>query len=388
MEYICPNERCTGCYACHDACPVSCITFRPDNQGFIRPNIDRDSCIHCKKCQAVCPGLSPLYGKSEPRLFAARALSSACRTHGSSGGIFGVFASYVVEHDGVVFGAAFDSDLNLRHINAETKPQLVPLYKSKYIQSDLSDIYKSVKTFCTSGRLVLFCGTPCQCAALRKFLRKEYTNLLIIDFLCHGVPSQNLWRNCLDAWERKNKMKIIRFSFREKNKNLKRDHNFSLTALDSKGREHNIIGPSYKFPYYYNYTNYTLFRPSCYECLYAKPKRISDITLGDFWHLQQILDISSQDYRKGYSALMINTEKGETMFDKSKNQIWFKPLEIEILKKLNPTLTNSTSSTLITRQSLADLGRLSHEEIEKRYMTIHMDVISRMIRFLKRRIRL
>lgn len=359
--------------------------------GFLYPEIDQNTCIDCKLCQRTCPEHEILRPDVDARLYAAHAIAEDDWNRGSSGGIFGVIATKIIgEHNGVVYGASFDADLNLKHVRITSLDELLPLCKSKYVISDVRTIYKQVRDDCRKNSYVLFCGTPCQCAALRKFLGKDYDNLLIIDFLCHGVPSQELWHKSIAAYERRNGAKITHFSFRAKpDKPCKRvDHRFSLTMTKPDGRQIKKIGrPNWEFPFYYHYTRYLGFRPSCYDCRYCTPARNGDLTLADFWKLERLMpDI---DPAKGYSAVVVNNEKGNKWLNAVEHKLWIEPRPIDDLKKLNPTYTHGPVTTCETVQSLQDLTTIPFDEYEKRYMTApKMDLISRSIRFAKRKLKI
>lgn len=220
---------------------------------------------------------------------------------------------------------------------------------------------------------------------MKRISGSKYPNLLLVDFLCHGVPSQQLWHQAVDSYERKHNCKITAFSFRAK-VDTKGDH-FCTIRTRRDGEEKTAIMPSWKFPYYHNYTNYTLFRPSCYGCSYANPKRVTDITLGDFWHLPTILPETASDYKRGYSAVIVSTARGADFFDRISDRLWKRPMPLSDLKTLNPTLTHGTVYCALARESLDDLGQMPYSQLEEKYMIVKMDLMSRGIRFIKRHLK-
>ena len=192
-------DQCTGCAACANACSMGCITMRKDRDGFLVPKIDKETCVGCHKCEKVCPIVSLIEVKSDvdPKVYAAINKDENIRKKSSSGGVFYALAKWVVENDGVVFGAAFEG-YHLKHQYAETMGDVEKMMGSKYIQSEIGDSYKEVKQFLKDGRWVLFTGTPCQVAGLRRYLGKDYEKLLTVDLLCHGVPSPAIWENYME----------------------------------------------------------------------------------------------------------------------------------------------------------------------------------------------
>ena len=391
MKQICPDELCCGCSVCEDVCPKHCISMAKHANGFLYPQIDQNTCIDCKLCQYTCPEHKIIKLPVNPHLYAARAVNESDWNRGSSGGLFGILATNIIKvHNGIVYGAAFDKDLKLRHVRISSLDDLMPLCKSKYITSDIRGIYKQIREDCKAGAYVLFCGTPCQCAALRKLLNKDYDNLLIVDFLCHGVPSLDLWQKSIVEYGRKHKAKIINFIFRAKPSKPRKnaDHYFDITLIKPNGKKIVKMGrPSWEFPFYYHYTRYLGFRPSCYDCRYCTQDRMGDLTIADFWKLERLLpDVNPADR---YSAIVVNNEKGENWLEAVKDRLWIKARPVDDLIKLNPTYTRGTMITHESVQSLADLERLPFEEYAKRHMTApKMDIFSRSIRFAKRKIKL
>lgn len=382
MGEICAFEKCCGCSACEDVCPNHCIKMILNPNGFFYPSIDDEKCCNCGICKKICPENEILKCAVEPQLYAAYAIDEYNYKAGSSGGIFGLIGKSILSYGGKVYGAAFDESLNLCHIGVKDEKELSRLFKSKYIQSNTSFIFRSVLKDLYTGKPVLFSGTPCQCAALRKYLRKDYDNLLIVDILCHGVPSMDLWQKSLKSYGEKHKGIVTDFQFRSKPAVRKTDHYFSLVIKKHNGKEQRLVNrPYYEFPFYYHYTQYCGFRETCYDCEYANTARVGDITLADFWKLDRLVDIDSMRFA---SAVITNTIKGTKWFEKIKTQCWCKPMPITSLISLNPTYTKGTEKTPINQQSLKDLSDLKFSEYEKKYMVYKKDIVSRGIRFIKR----
>ena len=192
------KKKCCGCSACVQRCPKQCISLQEDEEGFLYPQVDKKICVNCGLCEKVCPVLNPVKARKPQVVFAARAIDEKVRLESSSGGVFTVLAELVIERGGVVFGAKFNEKWEVVHAYTESKEGLSAFRGSKYVQSKIENSYKQAESFLKAGREVLFSGTPCQIAGLKLYLRKEYTNLLTVDFVCHGVPSPMVWKDYLE----------------------------------------------------------------------------------------------------------------------------------------------------------------------------------------------
>lgn len=317
------DKECCGCAACVDVCPKRCITLVEQENGFVVPSINKINCIECHKCEKVCPILNPSRIKFDRRkCFSAKNNDENQRKAGSSGSIFFLLAENVIKQGGVVYGAAFDEKLRLCHVYAETPEQLRPLLKSKYLQSSTTGVYKSVSQHLKTGRKVLFVGTPCQCNALYKTLgQKKPDNLQLVDFICHGVPSQKLFDDAIQHYEKKHKCKITAFEFRHKRPDcvhyffLKGKRNGKNWGGSYDCSEFEVNERFDKFPFYNGFKRYLCFRESCYHCKFAVQERVADLTLADFWNIEKIdPSIDIQEFNKGYSMVITNSNKGEEIF--------------------------------------------------------------------------
>ena len=194
------KNECCGCSSCFQKCPKNAIRMEENLEGFLYPVIDRDKCIDCGSCSKVCPQLKKIEKISlgYPKAYAMRNKNLDELSKSSSGGIFSVLANYVIDNGGVVFGAAYDSKLNINHIKATTKEELSPIRSSKYVQSNIGNSYREAEKILKNGQYVLFTGTPCQIAGLKSYLMKDYEKLITADIICHGVPSQKLFHKYLD----------------------------------------------------------------------------------------------------------------------------------------------------------------------------------------------
>ena len=198
MIHITDKSKCCGCNACVQICPKQCIQIQEDGEGFLYPLVDVDMCVDCKLCEKVCPIITPNEPQKPVKVYAAKHKDDEIRLKSSSGGIFTLLAEQIIDEGGVVFGARFDEYWEVMHDYTETKEGLAVFRGSKYVQSRIGNTFQQAENFLKQGRKVMFTGTPCQIAGLRRFLRKEYENLLAVDFVCHGVPSPKVWRMYLD----------------------------------------------------------------------------------------------------------------------------------------------------------------------------------------------
>ena len=335
------SKHCTGCSVCHDVCPVGCISMQLDRHDFIIPRIDRDKCLNCGKCDKVCPYLNFKSVDVKRHVYMVFNKNVRERTIGSSGSVMIPLAKYILRSGGVVYGAEFDRNLQLHHSRATNYDAVLRQSKSKYIQSDTIGIYKSVKKDLSSNMKVLFVGTPCQTHALNNFISDaERRNLTLVDFLCHGVPSQVLFDKAIKKFEKEKRCKVTNFSFREKSKNRLRNYKISYTKDKIELSEEGIEND---FPFYCGYLKYYPFRESCYECKFATEKRVSDITIGDMWGIEWTGELD--DFYKGYSLVYTNNELGEYFFNMVKDELTLREFELTDPRTENFTYKKHTIKT-------------------------------------------
>lgn len=335
---ICEPKHCTGCGACANCCPTGCITMQPDEKGFLYPQIDETACIQCNLCRKTCPALAAdgLYHAPNERCYAAFNQDEQIRKISSSGGVFSAVADLIFQQDGIVFGAAFDEHFKVLHRYADRQTGVAAFRGSKYLQSEIGNSYQDCKQFLDQGRQVVFTGTPCQIAGLRKYLKKEYPNLLTIDFLCHGVPSYAVVRKYLDDFEKKYKSKIVSFSFRDKEHGHQWAHSCAVKATLQNGK---TVASKYETLYFWkSFLDNIYLRDCCYDCQYTGIRRVSDLTIGDFWGIGEEIPFAYST-ADGVSFLMINTERGQRCIEKCRLTIQQRTLEEAV--KNNLTLQTS-----------------------------------------------
>lgn len=305
------KSECCACTACEQACPVNAISFTNDEEGFLYPTINKEKCIDCGLCERVCPVEHPNYSNTEtPEVYAAMVKEVEQRKKSSSGGMFYAIASWILNQGGKVYGATMDENHQVKHIGVDNFDDLNLLRGSKYVQSDLQQVFADIKKELKTGRWCYFVGTGCQVAGLKSFLRKDYDTLLTSDLVCHGVPSQWLFDQHIKYLEGRYKGKVSNYHFRN-NEGWGGCEIFDLT--NHKGKTKKYKFPSYDLsPYLYSFMYGMTSRYSCYDCPFARIPRQGDITLADYWGIKMYFPDIEAD--KGVSLMLINSDKGKTVF--------------------------------------------------------------------------
>lgn len=308
MIKIIDKEQCCGCSACLHICPKNSITFKEDKEGFLYPHVNMETCIDCGLCEKVCPVLNQNEERIPEKVYAAKHEDDEIRMKSSSGGIFTLLAEHVIDEGGVVFGARFNEKWEVIHDYTETKEGLAPFRGSKYVQSYIGNSYKIAESFLKNGRKVMFTGTPCQIAGLKKFLRKEYDNLLTVDFVCHGVPSPMIWQKYLEEEIADQDGAVLTgVNFRDKSIGWK-DFSFVLNFSKKEGTIKHNYALSSVFTeniYMKAFLSNLSLRPSCYACPAKAGKSGADITIGDFWGIENVMSVF--DDGEGISVVFLYT---------------------------------------------------------------------------------
>ena len=310
-------SHCCGCGSCAAGCPKGAITMSEGKDGFVLPVIDSDLCVGCGACARAC-GLNRGIGSNSAGPFYAAA-GRGDVSESASGGVFGAVAREVISAGGVAYGAAYECEgntLRVLHRRAASVDELRPLLNSKYVQSDAGVCFVDVKADIREGRQVLFCGTPCQVAGLKGFLGRYYENLTTVDLVCHGVPSGRMFSDCVEDYGNQFGSPVVDFRFRCKREGW--GHSLLLLLLLEDGREVTI--PAAKSPYYDMFLNLKTLRDSCYRCPYAGRFRAGDLTIGDFWGVENnrpdvLNDSTKFSQTKGISCLLVNNSHGKDFID-------------------------------------------------------------------------
>lgn len=351
MIQIKDKKDCCGCSACVQKCPKQCISLEEDNEGFLYPIVDKESCIDCGLCEKVCPVLHQGEPHKPLQVYAARNKDEEIRRQSSSGGIFTLLAEKVIQEGGVVFGARFDEQWEVRHDYTETVEGLAAFRGSKYVQSRMEDNYRKAEMFLKQGRKVLFSGTPCQVAGLKRFLRKEYENLLTVDFICHGVPSPGVWRKYLKETVArmcdKNSVStdpismedahVESISFRDKSSGWKKySFALNLSATNRSGAKNTVslYEVFLQNTFMKGFLANLYLRPSCYACAAKCGKSESDITIGDLWGSSAI--VGNDDDDRGTSLVLISKDRCKV--DAS---LWMKEIDYQAILTYNSSIERS-----------------------------------------------
>ena len=384
LRHVEKVENCSGCHACFSSCPKEAISMLANNEGFLLPVIDKKKCVDCGVCEKVCPALNPIKGESVGNLaenttaYAAINLNEKIRMESSSGGVFTALSEYVISQEGIVFGAKFDRDFLVVHSYTNNIEDLEEFRGSKYVQSKIGTSYKDCKTFLEQGRKVLFSGTPCQIQGLKKYLRKEYSNLLTVDFICHGVPSPFLWQKYIDyrllkAHARRGE--ISKTAFRRKINGWKQ---YSLLFTFANNSEY--CASLYKDPYLQIFLKDIALRKSCYECASRGLERPSDITLADFWGIQNVIPRMDDD--KGTSLVLLHSSQGRELWSIIEKGLSVKQVSLDCVVKNNRSVVFSPIMPKRRSVFYKDLSNKKFSSVVRKYGVTH--IRTRGVRLAKR----
>lgn len=328
------GDKCVGCYGCINICPIEkCISFESNKEGFFYPKVNEKKCKKCKKCKKVCPVINKVEINNKPIAYACFNKEEYIREQSTSGGIFTLLAAEIVNEKGVVFGAKFNDSFDVEHDYIDNVEEIRAFRGSKYVQSKIGYIFIKVKKFLDEERTVLFSGTPCQIAGLKSFLGIDYKNLICIDIICHGVPSPLVWDKYKS--EISKGKKITDISFRDKTYGWK-DYSFRMDFEDGtryfeKGAENKYIR---------GFIGDIYLRNSCYNCNFKSLHRQSDITLADFWGIENIN--RQMDDGKGTSLIIVNSYKGNQILQRIKQQIEISKVDLNESIKYNMSAVKSS----------------------------------------------
>lgn len=363
MITITDKSLCCGCWACANICPKQCIVMKEDNEGFRYPEVDTGTCIDCGLCEKVCPIMQPKQDDTIPQSYVVQQKDSHVLRTSTSGGFFTAISKYAISKNGVVFGAAFDENMELCHQYSETLDGCAKFRGSKYVQSLIGNTYTEAKKFLQEGRLVVFSGTPCQIAGLYGFLKgKNYPNLVTVDLICRGTPSPLLLRKYLAYHAAVAKSSVVDYRSRDKYYG----YNFSTASIwfankhkeYHKGKESDMMLRLY--------FKDICSRPSCYDCHFKTLHRMSDFTIFDCWDAPSI---SSKFSDKGATNVFIHTENGANVFESLKNDFIWSESDIQpIIKRDGVMIKNVVSKNPNCGQFFQDLTMLSIEQVREKYL--------------------
>ncbi len=369
------KKDCCGCGACMNICQIGAIIMKEDEYGFQYPLIEHEKCVRCGMCKNVCAYQNKSEANKVVSTWVAAAKDDEIIKKSASGGIFAAIALEVIKKEnGVVFGCAFEKvegKLVPKHIKVTKVEDLVKLQGSKYVQSIIGDTYNEVKQELMSGKFVLFSGTPCQVAALRSFLGKEYEKLLMIDIICHGVPSVKLFQDYVKLLGKKLKGTIIDFKFRDKSKGW--GYKVKVEYFDSRSKAKFKFFPPALSSYFMMFLKSEIIRENCYSCRYACEQRVGDLTIGDYWgikkeHPEYLRDGGGTfDERKGISCILVNTMTGKKTLSGMGYGIQLQPSTFQKAAAMNGQLKEPSPKSNVREKILSMYAADGYVAVEKWY---------------------
>ena len=366
MKRICAADKCTGCSACANRCPQKCIQMQYDDNGFLYPSISED-CIDCHLCEKVCPANHPVSPAAFRHAFLARSNDETILLErSSSGGMFTELALQILCRGGVVFGAEFSADfLSVHHRFVDQAADLLPLRGSKYIQSEIQNTFKEAKDFLKRGVPVLFCGTPCQIAGLKAYLKQDFPLLITADLMCHGVASTKMYRQFLVS--RDLQMGIRSVDFRSK------ENGYGMQCLLQIQTGQTLFAqPWYETTLGFAFANNLISRESCGTCPYASDKRVSDITLADYVSE----DLEAYEQKVGASLVLLNTDKGAHIFEAVGERLWKRELNRADVMAQQQHLRHPAVPHQNRKKGFAQIDRLGYDMVAEKYFTPYKPVFS------------
>lgn len=360
---ILPLDKCCGCGACINACPTQALSFSQDDFGFVRPQIDNVKCVECGKCIRTCPQYNEIESSKPKQVFAALNKNESVVVKSSSGGIFYALAEAVVSEGGCAFGATLDDQFKVKHICVECIGDLPLLQKSKYVQSYTGDCYKLALQKLKKGMKVLFSGTPCQIAAMKSFVNGKYSDgIFLVDVVCHGVPSPVFWNDYIESLQKRNgSLKEYIFCYKRK---IRNGMNKYISYVLGKGKrvEKNWPQDSYNC-FFMEAKNY---QETCYSCRYAKPERVSDLTLCDFWHWDAY-HTNEFPSCSTLSGICVNTDAGRLILNKIADKLTLADSSFDKLAAHNGCLLRPTPKPADREEFLQEWKSKGYKYIDQKF---------------------
>lgn len=366
------KKDCSGCGACGNACPKGAIFMREDEYGYSYPVIEDDLCIKCGTCKKIC-GLRNHTNMIEPlKVYALATRDEEAIKKSASGGAFEVMARYVLQRGGVVVGVQLEEEedsLAPKHCIITDMDDLYKLQGSKYVQSNTGEIYKKVLEYAASQRMVLFSGTPCQNASLRNMLKDNYANVILVDIICHGVPNSRMFKDFIRYRQRRLKAKVKKFYFRDKHYG---QGYTTRTVYERDGICKEKICKGELFAYIRFFSKSLTLRESCYNCSFATRKRVSDITIGDYWGFNEEFkdtDKKGLNDELGVSCFLVNSKKGEAFLKELDDNVVKIESSYDMVLKHNKQLNAPTKMPQERELILEAYKNNGYVELERLYWT-------------------
>ena len=366
------KEKCCGCRACEQICPKKCIKIFEDKNGFLYPKIDEERCIHCNMCKKVCPMINSEKVKNkEGKAYALIHKDKYVIEHSSSGGAFTAIAESIAnEYEGnyAIYGATMDKRLRVKHIGITNIEDIHLLQKSKYIQSDMKDVFYRIKDDLNANKTVLFVGTPCQVAAVKLYTQNiKKGKLILIDLVCHGVPSQKIFDQYIQSLEKKENETIVNYEFRKRYKLLNIiDSSSIMYTLEKEEKYKNIYKYSFEDEYMKAFYDGLTYRPSCYSCPFATAKRTGDITIADFWGIAK--RNPKLNPQKGISLVTINNVNYNNLCEKLRYSVNTREEDYKLAIENNNSLRRPSKKNNYYEDFLRELNKGDFCEIVNKYV--------------------
>lgn len=366
------SKDCSACGACYNICPKNAITMKEDENGFLHPVIDKEKCVNCGLCKKVCNyNIKKEEQNKNIKTYAAISKDKELLKKSASGGIFATIASNVLKADGVVYGCSMEknAELTIKHIRVTKLEELKKIQGSKYVQSEIGNTYKLIKKDLEDNKIVLFSGTPCQVDGLYGYLLgKKYDNLFTIDIICHGVPSQQMFKDYIKNLEQKINGKILTFDFRNKTKGWGL---YAKYTYEKNGVKKQKVIPAYNSSFYQLFLDSLIYRENCYKCPYAANKRVGNITIGDFWGIEEEhpkeIETNKIQTKNGISCIIINDIYGDLLVEKFGTNLSLIKSKFEKVAKHNNQLKRPSSYKKAREITLNIYSQKGYEELDKWY---------------------
>lgn len=369
-------SHCCGCRACEQACPTKAITILPNEEGFLYPVVEQSRCVDCGLCGKVCPVEHRPEGREIAAVYGVQHRDEAILKGSSSGGVFRLLADHVIGEGGCVVGCKWGDGNRPVLAVAESVQELLPMQGSKYLSSDTNTVYSQVKQRLEAGQRVLFTGAPCQCAGLLNYLRKPYENLITADFLCHGMPSQQIFDAYIDDLENRLGTKVYDIHFRDKSV---RGWGMAFSYRYQKGgREKKICNVGWTDPYLHGFIQGYFYRYSCYECPFRGGSRFTDLTFCDYWGVEK--KHPSLPSHKGVSAVSVNSQKGAALWGALAEQAHWIATEKSYVAADNPSLTEDAKETIppIRQQIYGMVRRDGWRRVARKHLRVKFRPIKKL----------
>ena len=386
------KSKCCGCGSCSFVCPVNAITMKEDRLGFIYPSVDNKKCVGCKKCIQVC-SLNKPNKRITKKCYAGINLNDEQRNKSTSAGIFSAVSTAFINNGDFVSGAVMDinqGQAQVYHKLINKDQYLSELQGSKYVQSNFWNAYPDIIQALRQGKNVLISGTPCQISSVISVFDKYRKQIFTIDLVCHGVPNIKMFNSYLDNFQKSENIQLKSFCFRDKDKGWGHSKS-SYTTNDSLASNKKFLS---NYSYYYFFMQSEIARPSCYSCPYACPDRVGDITIGDYWGVEQyspeILKENggSFDKKSGISCILVNTEKGNELLSMAKDSLELAEIDFSKVMIRNTQLRQPARHTKIRDKVFSLYLNKGYDGVEKYYrrLVLKRKVVTKLKRVTPRRI--